>query len=98
MQLEAREAGGSKLLTDVPDPVLARIQVEDELARGVLADAPEKGGAVRRVVDRPEARGRGDGRRRNVVVQIAEDDFASVPPGCLHHLRARIDAEVAIAG
>ena len=74
------------------------IEVEDELPLRVAADPAEERGAIVRVVDRAKARGSGDGIGRHIVVQVTDDQLASVPPTGLDHLRTRIDAEVAVTG
>ncbi len=96
----SREAGGAQVAEHVVEPVLTRIQVEDELLLGEGRDVPEERSPVLRVVDRAEDRRRRDWGWRHVLVQVAELDRSAIaepPLGRLDHLRRGVDAAVAKA-
>ncbi len=84
---------------NVVEPVQARVQVEDELLRE-RRDVPEERAPVPRVVDRAEDGRRGDGRGRDVLVQVACFDDGAIAESALRrldHLRGRVDSAVAKA-
>ena len=96
----SREAGCAQVVEHVVEPVLARVQVEDELLLGEGCDVLEERAPVARVVDRAEDRRRGDGRRRDVVVQVAELDRSAIAESCLAASTisgGRVDSAVAKA-
>ncbi len=97
-QLDAREARAEELRHDVVHPVLARVEVEHELALREPRHPREERATVARVVDRPEDRGGRDRPGRLVEVQVALCDrgrVAEPPPRGLDHRRLCVDSGVA---
>ncbi len=93
---EPVEARGAQVGANLREPVLARVQVEDELRLGVAGDPREQRAPVPGVVDRPEDRRRLHRLLRLEVVQIRLHDVTAASTCGGDHLRARVDAEVAI--
>src|SRR5262249_11806890 len=93
-QVEPVEARSVEIGTNVLDAILPRVQVEDELLVRVTGDQPEEGLPIARVVDRAEARRRGDRLGRLVLVEIGQDNVTAAPTRRLDLLRARVDAAV----
>ena len=97
-QLDAREARAEELGHDVVHPVLARVEVEHELALREPRHPCEERATVARVVDRPEDRGGRDRPGRLVEVQVALCDrgrVAEPAPRGLDHRRLCVDSGVA---
>ena len=97
-QLDAHEARAEELGHDVVHPVLARVEVEHELALREPRHPCEERATVARVVDRPEDRGGRDRPGRLVEVQVALCDrgrVAEPAPRGLDHRRLCVDSGVA---
>src|SRR5581483_7656496 len=95
-RLQSVEAGRLEVGAHVNEPVLARVEVEDELAGRVAGDALEQRAAIGRVVDGAKDRRRLDGTRRDVRVEIGIDDLAPAFTPRVNHLLVRVHADVAL--
>ena len=94
------EAGGPQVGRHVVGPVLAGVQIEDQLLLREARDMTEEGSPVARVIDRAEDSRRGNRTRRDVLVEVADLDRSAVaesPPGLRDHLGRRVDTAVAEA-